>query len=77
VRTDLDKLGTVNRLTIRWVPRHNNIPGNELADNLTRKGAENPLFGPGPFCGVGTEVTSGRKTSVLLGTPIRTRTSRP
>jgi len=41
VRTALDKLGAVNKLTIRWVPGHNNIPGNELADNLARKGAEN------------------------------------
>jgi len=41
VRTALDKLGAVNKLTIRWVPGHNNIPENELADNLARKGAEN------------------------------------
>jgi len=53
VRTALDKLGAVNKLTIRWVPGHNNIPGNELADNLARKGAENRLIGPEPFCGVG------------------------
>jgi len=54
VRTALDKLGAVNKLTIRLVPGHNNIPGNELADNLARKGAENPLIGPEPFCGVVT-----------------------
>jgi len=52
VRTALEKLETVNKLTIRWVPGHNNIPGNELADNLARKGAENPLVGPEPICGV-------------------------
>jgi len=69
----LDKLGAVNKLTIRWVPGHNNFPGNELADNLARKGAENPLIGPEPFCGVGlTKVTRGRKTSLLLRTPTRT-----
>jgi len=39
------RTGAVNKLTIRWVPRHNNIPGNELADNLARKGAENSLTG--------------------------------
>ncbi|MQP77773.1 hypothetical protein CQ393_18025, partial [Stenotrophomonas sp. MYb238] len=38
VRTALDKLGAVNKLTIRWVPGHNIIPGNKLADNLARKG---------------------------------------
>jgi len=48
VRTALEKLGAVNKLTIRWIPGHN-----ELADNLARKGAENPLIGPEPFCGVG------------------------
>jgi len=48
VRTALEKLGAVNKHTIRWVPGHN-----ELADNLARKGAENPLIGPEPFCGVG------------------------
>jgi len=44
VRTALDKLGAVNILTIRWVPGHNNIPGNELADNPARKGSENTLI---------------------------------
>jgi len=59
VRTALDKLGAVNKLTIRWVPGHNNIPGNELPDNLARKGAENPLIGPEPFCGVGQHRVRG------------------
>jgi len=59
VRTALDKLGAVNKLTIRWVPGHNNIPGNELADNLARKGAENPLIGPEPFCGDGHDRVRG------------------
>jgi len=53
VTTAVDKLGAVNKLTIRCVPGHNNSPGNELADNLARKGAGNPLIGPEPFCGVG------------------------
>ena len=37
VRTALDELEAVSKLTIRWVPGQNNIPGNELADNLARK----------------------------------------
>jgi len=36
------RLGAVNRLTTRWVPGHNNILGNELADNLARKCAKKP-----------------------------------
>jgi len=50
VRTALDKLGAVNKFTIRWVPGHNNIPGNELAETLvtnimrrTRYGMLRPL----------------------------------
>ena len=38
MRTVLDELEAVSKLTIWWVPGHNNIPGNELADNLARKG---------------------------------------
>jgi len=53
VRTALDKLAAFNKVTISCVPGHNNIPGNELADNLARKGAGNLLIWPEPVCGVG------------------------
>jgi len=53
VRTKLDLLGSDNRLTLRWIPGHKDIAGNEAADRLARRGAEEHLIGPEPFCGIG------------------------
>jgi len=81
VRTALDKLGAINKLIIGWVPGHNNIPGNELAENLARKEREERepsnwartiLWCWSPQSTGITKVDRGRKMAVLLGTPTRT-----
>ncbi|XP_050684276.1 uncharacterized protein LOC126979109 [Leptidea sinapis] len=51
-RTILNTLGRMNRVTLRWVPGHAGIEGNEYADELARIGAKSTQFGPEPFCGV-------------------------
>jgi ribonuclease HI len=61
----LNALANAYKVTLRWVPGHSDIDGNEKiksksnqnhlfvkANGLARKGAERPLFGPEPFCGI-------------------------
>lgn len=50
--TRLNELGSRNKVTIYWVPGHKDIYGNEMADELARRGSCTPLTGPAPFCGV-------------------------
>ncbi|CAD7083660.1 unnamed protein product [Hermetia illucens] len=49
----LNILGSSNNVWILWVPGHAGLEGNEAADELAKKGAETPLHGPEPFCGIG------------------------
>jgi ribonuclease HI len=51
-RDQLNELGTGNRVTLYWVPGHIGVDGNERADELARKGAENRFTGPEPFFGL-------------------------
>lgn len=34
------------QVTFAWVPRHNGIEGNEIADELARKAVSTPMLGP-------------------------------
>lgn len=52
----LNELGSRNTLTIYWVPGHIDIYGNEMADELARKGSSTALLGPEPFCGVNSRL---------------------
>lgn len=49
--TILKELAKRNRVTLMWVPGHEGIEGNEMADELAKKGADGSLIGPEPFCG--------------------------
>ena len=47
----LKELAKISKLTIVWIPGHEELVGNENADALARKGAEGRFTGPEPFCG--------------------------
>ena len=47
---ELNKLGSINRVTIRWVKAHIGIPGNEAADELAKEGCkQNTQQTPAPI----------------------------
>jgi ribonuclease HI len=50
-RKSLNQLANHNRVTLMWVPGHEGVEGNEIADQLAREGAQAPFYGPEPFCG--------------------------
>ena len=45
----LNDLGSQHHVTVRWVPGHENIHGNERADELAREGSSAIPIGPEPF----------------------------
>ncbi|XP_077256495.1 uncharacterized protein LOC143894228 [Temnothorax americanus] len=58
----LEKLGGFNKVTLVWVPGRQGIPGNETADMLAKKGANEAPIGQVtgiPFA-VGKEIIKGR-----------------
>ncbi|KAJ8981503.1 hypothetical protein NQ317_016500 [Molorchus minor] len=48
----LQALGNQNKVTLKWVPGHKGVEGNEEADTLARKGSDTALIGPEPMCGI-------------------------
>ena len=53
-KTELNKLGANNTVTLRWIRGHAGHQGNEIADELARAGSLLPFFGPEPAVGVST-----------------------
>jgi ribonuclease HI len=48
----LSQLAEHNRVQIIWVPGHEGIKGNEVADQLAKLGSESPFIEPEPACGI-------------------------
>jgi hypothetical protein len=38
-------------VTLRWVPDHTGVEGNEIANKLANEGSDNYFIGPEPFFG--------------------------
>lgn len=51
-RQSLKKLAMGNKVALVWVPGHEGIEGNEIADELARAGSKAFPIGPEPFCGL-------------------------
>ncbi|KAJ8959355.1 hypothetical protein NQ318_022041 [Aromia moschata] len=48
----LHALANYNKVTLKWVPGHKGVEGNEEADALARKGSATTVIGPEPMCGI-------------------------
>jgi hypothetical protein len=49
-------LAECNKVHLMWVPGHKGIEGNEIADQLARRGSLNLLTGPEPACSISERV---------------------
>ena len=46
IADQLNTLGTSHKVELRWVPGHEGVYGNELADELAREGSSSTPIGP-------------------------------
>ena len=47
-KENLNRLSVSNKVTIQWIPGHEGYMGNEVADRLAKRGANEPFWGPEP-----------------------------
>ena len=57
----LQELAQQNAVTLKWVPAHTGIKGNEEADKLAKNGASSSFIGPEPYSGVSVGVIKHSK----------------
>jgi ribonuclease HI len=58
--TQLNRLGTSNKVYLKWIPGHSGHPGNELADSLAKAGSTGSFFGPLPVVTTPSAVVTSR-----------------
>jgi len=51
-KSALGKLSTFNSVRLLWVPGHNNVLGNEIADEFAKQAAASEFIGPEPVLGI-------------------------
>jgi ribonuclease HI len=56
----LNELAQFSAITVKWVPGHQGIQGNEDADELARRGAEEMLIGPEPATACAVDLPSNQ-----------------
>ena len=59
-REKLDKLSSINKVSLIWVPGHVGIAGIGVADQQAKRGASAPFTGPESVLGVGETLTRNR-----------------
>ncbi|KAJ8951734.1 hypothetical protein NQ318_012585 [Aromia moschata] len=73
----LTQLAEHNNITLKWMRGHQGHEGNERADFLAKRGAQVPLIGQEPTCGLAYRIARRvmkRKTYIALGESPRVET---
>ena len=67
----LNILGTTHRVELRWVPGHEDVPGNERADELAREGSSLRPQGPEPYLPITDKVLDNGISAYLYNIHLR------
>jgi len=62
-KSSLGKLSTFNSVRLLCVPGHNNVPGNEIPDELAKQAATSEFIGPEPVFGTSSNTAQNTISS--------------
>ena len=74
IADQLNTLGTSHRVELRWVPGHEGVYGNELADELAREGSSSIPIGPEPFLPLSEGIINNHIKEYLLKLHLKSTT---